>query len=80
MRKIVPECRALDSTPIEEIAIEPENARRHECSAQGSAVRLLQGGNPVPPCSRFWRRTFSRVHAEMSGDRAWIYGASSCLR
>ena len=31
----------------------------------------------MPPCSRFWRRTFSRVHAEMSGDRAWIYGASS---
>ena len=25
----------------------------------------------MPPCSRFWRRTFSRVHAEMSGDRAW---------
>ena len=31
MRKIVPECRALDSTPIKEIAIDPR--MRHDMSA-----------------------------------------------
>ena len=77
MRKIVPECRALDSTPIKEIAIDPRV--RHDMSAVLSSASTARR-NPVRPCSRFWRRTFSRVRAEMSDDRAWIYGASSCLR
>ncbi len=78
MRKIVSECRALDSTPIQEMVIDPRMRDDRSAVLKG-LQRVCCKAESRAALFTILETHFSRVRVEMSGDRAWTYGASSCL-
>ena len=79
MRKIVPECRAFDSTPIKEIAIDPR--MRGDMSAALKGLQCVYGkAESRAALFSILEAHFQPGTRRVSDDRAWIYGASSCLR